>query len=47
MGSIFLSYAGADRDEATQLKAGLQSEGIDVWFAGEVDFCVIGIPGLT
>ncbi len=31
MGSIFLSYAGADRDTATRLKQGLVSAGAELW----------------
>ncbi|MCU0735388.1 MAG: toll/interleukin-1 receptor domain-containing protein, partial [Methylotetracoccus sp.] len=31
MGTIFLSYAGADRQTATRLKAGLGAAGADVW----------------
>jgi hypothetical protein len=31
MGSIFLSYAGADRDTATCLKQGLAAAGAELW----------------
>jgi hypothetical protein len=31
MGSIFLSYAGTDREVATRLKAGLVAAGADIW----------------
>ena len=35
MGSIFLSYSGADRDIASRIYAGLKGAGVDVWWDRE------------
>src|SRR5262249_15521815 len=35
MGSMFLSYAGADRDIASRIAAGLKGAGVDVWWDRE------------